>query len=256
MPGAPRIAAPVFAAIPPSILNRFFHFPADLGKQGKKRIVDFLAHYGRRDLNHNFNALRTLWSEDERRNVYAGPFKSLAGDTWMATERDQDKNGPFLDRLLKLHYDEWLQDWALIRQDKNTMAHSLEYRLPFLDHRLIELAFSMPAHLKINGGTDKYIERRLADKVFPEHIARRPKIPFYLPVEYFLDQPQFNTLVDECLNQGAVQKRGYFDPKQVTLLIARMHQTREFIYCKQVVSLVILELWHRIFVDRSIHFGP
>jgi asparagine synthase (glutamine-hydrolysing) len=253
-PGITSMAAPVFAMTPVSILNKFFAFPADLGSQGKKRIVEFLARYSGRDLNHNFNALRTLWSEDERRDAYTPEFKHKATESWMANEREQDKNGPFLDRLLKLQYDEWLQDWALIRQDKNTMAHSLEYRLPFLDHRLIELAFTMPANMKINGKTDKFIERRLADKVFPPHIARRAKIPFYLPVEYFLDQPQFRRLVDDCLNESAVKKRGYFQPKKIKALIDVMNQTREFVYCKQVVSLVILELWHRVFIDREYRF--
>ncbi|MEI6537864.1 MAG: asparagine synthase C-terminal domain-containing protein, partial [Verrucomicrobiaceae bacterium] len=253
-PGITGLGALAFQVIPHSILNKAFVFPADLGSQGKKRIVDFLRNYTKRDLNHNFNALRTLWSEDERRDTYSENFKSLATESWMANEKEKDKNGPFLDRLLKLQYDEWLQDWALIRQDKNTMAHSLEYRLPFLDHRLIELAFTMPAHLKINGKTDKFIERQLADKVFPPHIARRTKIPFYLPVEYFLDKPQFKNLVADTLNEEAVKKRGYFDPKKVSRLLENMHSTREFVYCKQVVSLVVLELWHRVFIDRSIRF--
>ncbi len=253
-PGITGLAAPLFAATPPGILNKFFTFPADLGSQGKKRIVDFLRQYGSRDLNHNFNALRTLWSQDERRDLYTDQFKHRVSDAWMGMERQDDKKGPFLDRLLKLQYDEWLQDWALIRQDKNTMAHSLEYRLPFLDHRLIEFAFTLPAHLKINGNTDKFIERKLADKVFPAHIARRKKIPFYLPVEYFVDQPAFKTLVDECLNETAVKKRGYFDPAKVFNLREKMTKTREFVYCKQVMSLVVLELWHRVFVDRSLRF--
>ncbi|CAN5847183.1 asparagine synthase (glutamine-hydrolyzing) [soil metagenome] len=255
IPGVTAMAAPVFQMTPASILNKFFAFPADLGSQGKKRVVDFLRHYTKRDLNHNFNALRTLWSQDERRDAYTDGFKHLATDDWMAVEKDKDKGGPFLDRLLKLQYDEWLQDWALIRQDKNTMAHSLEYRLPFLDHRLIELAFTMPAHLKINGKTDKYIERKLADKVFPPHIARRAKIPFYLPVEYFLDKPQFKQLVADTLNEDVVKKRGYFEPKKITALIEKMNRTREFVFCKQVVSLVVLELWHQVFIDRSIRFS-
>lgn len=252
--GITGLGALAFQMIPHALLNKAFVFPADLGSQGKKRIVDFLKNYNSRDLNHNFNALRTLWSEDERRNTYSDNFKSLATESWMANEKEKDKNGPFLDRLLKLQYDEWLQDWALIRQDKNTMAHSLEYRLPFLDHRLIELAFTMPAHLKINGKTDKFIERQLADKVFPPHIARRKKIPFYLPVEYFLDKPQFKNLVADTLNEESVKKRGYFDPKMVKRLLENMRTTREFVYCKQVVSLVVLELWHRVFIDRSIRF--
>jgi len=254
IPGATQLGALAFKTIPHSVLNKLFVFPADLGSQGKKRVVDFLQQYTKRDLNHNFNALRTLWAQDERRDIYSDRLKAQANESWMANEKDKDKNGPFLDRLLKLQYDEWLQDWALIRQDKNTMAHSLEYRLPFLDHRLIELAFTMPAHLKINKGTDKYIERKLADKVFPQHIARRPKIPFYLPVEYFLDKPQFKALVADTLNEEAVKKRGLFDPKRVTALIGVMQRTREFVFCKQVVSLVMLELWHRVFVDRSIRF--
>lgn len=254
LPFAPPLGALAFQVTPHALLNKFFTFPADLGSQGKKRVIDFLSKYNGRDLNHNFNALRTLWSQDERQDVYSAGLKHLATEAWMANEKDKDKNGPFLDRLLKLQYDEWLQDWALIRQDKNTMAHSLEYRLPFLDHRLIELAFKMPAHLKINGKTDKFIERKLADKVFPPHIARRTKIPFYLPVEYFLDQPQFKELVNETLSETAVAKRGYFEPKKVTALLDNMRRTREFVYCKQVMSLVVLELWHQVFVDKAYKF--
>ena len=255
LPFAPKLGAAAFQVIPHALLNKFFVFPADLGSQGKKRIVEFLSGYNSRDLNHNFNALRTLWSQDERHDVYTDAFKSQANESWMANEKEKDKHGPFLDRLLKLQYDEWLQDWALIRQDKNTMAHSLEYRLPFLDHRLIELAFTMPAHLKNDGKGDKIIERRLADKIFPPHIARRTKIPFYLPVEFFLDKPQFKGLVADCLNEDAVKRRGYFDPKKVSHLIQKMHTTREFVFCKQVVSLLILELWHRVFVDKSYKFN-
>src|SRR5215469_11029216 len=255
IPGITSLGSLGVAALPHELLNKFFTFPADLGSQGKKRVVEFLRLYRRRDLNHNFNALRTLWSQDERRDIYTDSLKTQACEDWMANENEKDKDGPFLDRLLKLQYGEWLQDWALIRQDKNTMAHSLEYRLPYLDHRLIELAFTMPAHLKINQGTDKYIERKLADKIFPPHIARRTKIPFYLPVEYFLDEPQFKNLVADTLNEEAMRKRGYFDPKKVTSLLQRMRTTREFVFCKQVVSLLMLELWHRVFVDRTIRFG-
>ena len=171
-PAAP-LAGNILKAIPHQVLNQFFHFPADLGSQGKKRGVDFLLNYRRRHLMANFYALRTLWSEEERRTLYAPSMKDFAGESWIPHERPVPpgsprslEQAPMLDRLLRLQFDEWLQDWALIRQDKNTMAHSLEYRLPFLDHRLIELAFRMPPHLKLRGRTDKWIERRLADKAF------------------------------------------------------------------------------------------
>jgi asparagine synthase (glutamine-hydrolysing) len=249
------VMLPGLKLTPWKLLNILSSFPAALGAKGKKRLVDFLKHYDRRDLNENVNALRTLWSHDERREIYSDEFKSLASEAWMNRERESDKVGPFLDRLLKLQYDEWLQDWALIRQDKNTMAHSLEYRLPFLDHRLIECAFTLPPHLKISGRRDKVIERRLAEKIFPRRIARRTKLPFYLPVEFFFDHPEFKALVAETLNERQIKQRGYFDPKRVAALIESMNRTREFVYCKQVMSLVILELWHRVFIDRAYDFA-
>ena len=59
----------------------------------------------------------------------------------------------------------------------------------------------------------------------------------------------------DTLNAGQLKKRGYFNPKKVAALIEAMNRTREFVYCKQVMSLVILELWHRAFVDKQYFFG-
>ena len=73
-------------------------------------------------------------------------------------------------------------------------------------------------------------------------------------MEYFLDKPQFKQLVSDTLNETAVKKRGYFDPKKVAALLDNMHRTREFVYCKQVMSLVVLELWHQVFVDKAYRF--
>ncbi|MBL9151300.1 MAG: asparagine synthase (glutamine-hydrolyzing) [Verrucomicrobiales bacterium] len=246
---------PGFHATPMGILNKFFQFPADLGKGGKKRIGQFLAGYRRRDLRQNYTMLRTLWSQDERHDIYAPGFKSRATESWIAPElpADRDSGAPFLDRLLKLQYDEWLQDWALIRQDKNTMAHSLEIRLPFLDHHLIELAFQMPPHLKANLKRDKIIERQLAAKLLPPAVTNRPKNPFFLPMDYFYTNPKIRELIDLTLNADAVKKRGYFDPARVRALVDGMARG-EFIGLKQVMSLVILELWHLVFIDRQFRF--
>lgn len=246
---------PAFHATPMAVLNKFFQFPSDLGKGGKKRIGQFLAGYKRRHLRENYTILRTLWSHDERHDVYADGFKARASEDWIAPERpeDRDSSAPFLDRLLKLQYDEWLQDWALIRQDKNTMAHSLEIRLPFLDHNVIELAFSMPPHLKANLKRDKIIERRLAAKMLPPAVSNRPKNPFFLPLDYFYQNPKIRELIDLTLNADAVKKRGYFDPVKVRALVDGMARG-EFIGLKQVMSLVILELWHLVFIDRQFRF--
>ncbi len=243
-----KLAMPMLRALPVNFLNRFFVFPAKLGLQGKARLVDFMGGYRARNLFENYVALKTLWPRDARAAAYTSQFKQLATDAWIPPLRDNA--GRFLDRLLKIQWDEWLQDWCIIRQDKNTMAHSLEVRLPFLDHHLIELAFRVPPSLKNNGLRDKIIERKIASKILPRQVTRRRKNPFFLPMEFFFEHPQIRRLIAETLNEAQVRKRGYFEPAYVKKLLGLL-ETREFIYLKQVMALVILELWHRIFIDNE-----
>ncbi|HEY5707640.1 MAG TPA: asparagine synthase (glutamine-hydrolyzing) [Terrimicrobiaceae bacterium] len=243
-----RIAMPMLRALPVDFLNKFFVFPAKLGQQGKARLVDFMGGYPHRNLFENYVALKTLWPRDARTAAYTSQFKELATDKWIPPVRED--SGAFLDRLLKLQWDEWLQDWCIIRQDKNTMAHSLEIRLPFLDHNLIELAFRVPPRLKNNGLRDKIIERKIAAKLLPRQVTHRKKNPFFLPMEFFFAHPQIRRLIADTLNENQVRKRGYFEPAYVKNLLGLM-ETREFIYLKQVMALVILELWHKIFIDNE-----
>lgn len=243
-----RLAMPILRGIPVDFLNKFFIFPARLGRQGKARIVDFMDGYRRRNLFENYVSLKTLWPRDARAAAYTSEFKRLATDSWIPPLRDH--SGLFLDRLLKIQWDEWLQDWCIIRQDKNTMAHSLEIRLPFLDHNLIELAFRVPPRLKNNGLRDKIIERKIAAKLLPRKVTQRRKNPFFLPMEFFFEHPQIRGLIAETLNEAQVRKRGYFDSTYVKALLEKM-ETREFVYLKQVMALVILELWHRVFIDKE-----
>jgi asparagine synthase (glutamine-hydrolysing) len=241
-------AMPVLRALPVEFLTKFFVFPAKLGRQGKARVVEFLDGYARRNLFENYVTLKTLWPRAAREALYTAPYKALATEAWIPPVRDP--GGRFLDRLLKLQWDEWLQDWCIIRQDKNAMAHSLEVRLPFLDHRLIEQAFRVPPHLKNNGLRDKIIERRIARNLLPPEVTRRKKNPFFLPMEFFFEHPQIRRLIADTLNDDQIRRRGYFEPAAVRALVERM-PAREFVCLKQVMSLVILELWHRAFLDRS-----
>ncbi|HEY5812045.1 MAG TPA: asparagine synthase C-terminal domain-containing protein, partial [Terrimicrobiaceae bacterium] len=243
-----RVAMPMLRALPVDFLNNFFIFPAKLGQQGKARLVDFMTNYESRNLFENYVALKTLWPREARAAAYTAQFKQLATDQWIPPVRD--RSGAFLDRLLKIQWDEWLQDWCIIRQDKNTMAHSLEIRLPFLDHNLIELAFRLPPHLKNNALRDKIVERKIASKLLPRQVTHRKKNPFFLPMEFFFEHPQIKGLIADTLNENQLRKRGYFDPGYVRNLLKLM-ETREFVYLKQVMALVILELWHRVFIDNE-----
>ncbi|HSA54758.1 MAG TPA: asparagine synthase-related protein, partial [Gemmatimonadaceae bacterium] len=91
--------------------------------------------------------------------------------------------------------------------------------------------------------------REYARRLLPPEDARRRKRPFYVPLERFLREPRFVEMVDDALDARVVRERGYFRPAAVTRLRDRL-RGGEFIYAKQVFSLLSLELWHRIMVDR------
>jgi asparagine synthase (glutamine-hydrolysing) len=235
-------------ALPVDLLDKAFIYPAHLGKRGQAKTADYLRHFGRRNLNENYIALRALFDLPERRGLYAEGFRERATEAWIRTPPDAD--APFLDRLLALQFDDWLQDNLLLRQDKNTMAHSLELRCPFLDHRLIELAFEMPPRFKVRGLVDKWVERELGRRWLPAANVKRSKNPFYFPLEYFHQSGAIQDLIAMTLDPTRVASRGYFDPAAVRHLVEQM-ATGEFLYLKQVMSLVILELWHMIFIDKQ-----
>ncbi|MEO8082920.1 MAG: asparagine synthase (glutamine-hydrolyzing) [Ardenticatenales bacterium] len=259
VPGAfnRRVVAEAVRRAPVDLLDRFFTFPANLGREGRARVADFLAGYDQRGLYGNYTWLRTLFSPADRDALYSDAFRDAPKlDTLAAHEAYQagrpladPRSAPFLDRLLALQFDDWLQDFALLRQDKSSMAHSLELRLPFLDADLVDLSFRLPRTAKVRGLRDKVIERTWAERVLPPENTRRKKNPFYLPAEFFFDQPSVARLIDATLSPDAVRRRGYFDPQAVAALLGRMADGREFLVVKQVMALVILELWHQIFID-------
>jgi asparagine synthase (glutamine-hydrolysing) len=242
-----RGAAALLQAAPVGLLDRFFVYPAYLGERGKAKTVDYLRGYYDRDLAQSYVTLRALFDPGERARLYAPALRAQAGWSWLHRPRG---GGPFLDRLLRLQYDDWLQDNLLLRQDKNTMAFSLELRCPFLDHRLIEQAFRLPTRDKVRGLRDKWIERELGRKWLPADNVRRSKNPFYLPLEYFHEHSEIRELIRLTLDPARVRRRGWFDPDAVAALVAQM-ASGEFLYLKQVLSLVILELWCMVFLEKQ-----
>jgi asparagine synthase (glutamine-hydrolysing) len=119
------------------------------------------------------------------------------------------------------------------------MAHSLEYRAPFLDHRLINFAFTLPDSQKITRRQDKHIWRQLAARHLPKAITHRPKQPFYLPLENPAWRTPFLEMARDILSPNTLANHPFLNPKSITPLF----QTTTFLPLKQLASLLILQLW-------------
>jgi asparagine synthase (glutamine-hydrolysing) len=147
-----------------------------------------------------------------------------------------------------LYYDQkvWLPDDLLVKADKMTMAASLELRVPFLDHKIVEWAWRVPPSLKIDGGVGKVLLRRsFADRI-PPAILARDKVGFSVG-----GGAQFTEQVGVQAQHLLVDERaldGLLDPGFIARLVQR-HRRRDEDLTEPLMALVVLGWWRRIFLS-------
>ena len=156
-------------------------------------------------------------------------------------------DGP-LEKMQYVDTKTWLPDDLLIKADRMTMANSIELRVPFLDHKLLEYAACLPSHQKVRGFEMKYLLKKSLAKYVPAEILRRRKEGFPNPSVTWLADDLKDVVSDILLDSKSIS-RGYFKRKAVEELIERNSRSRS--YTAEIFSLVVLELWHRTFVDRQ-----
>ncbi len=239
---------PLAGLVPASLMNLAFRYPAYLGDRGKLKALDYLEMAGSGDLDRGYRHLISLFDGRETEWIYTPEFDAQLRDAGRLWEAPFDREGPRFDQLLRLQFGHWLPDNMLLRNDKMSMAHAVEGRVPYLDHELVEFAFRLPRKLRLRRMTGKYILRRLAERLLPRATAQRRKMPFYVPIENYFEQADFVALMDDVLGEASVRRRGIFRPEAIANLRASMH-ARDFLLVKQAFSLITLELWFRAFVD-------
>ena len=135
----------------------------------------------------------------------------------------------------------------LVKVDITSMANSLEARSPFLDHEVMEFAARLPVEIKFRGGRLKsLLKRAFADLLPPENVNRR-KMGFGVPVGQWFRGPMRELLRDALLSSQSI-KRGYFREPEVRRLVEE-HQERRADNSFQLWNLLLLELWHREFLE-------
>lgn len=161
------------------------------------------------------------------------------------------RNTRSLDNLAKMLYIDtktWLPDDLLIKADKMTMANSIELRVPFLDHKVLEFAASIPSNYKLKGFTTKYILKETIKDDVPKEILNRKKTGFPVPYESWLRNDLKDFVIDILMDKKTIA-RGYFDEKTILQIVN--DNVKFGIYAKEVFSLIILELWHRVFIEAE-----
>ena len=127
-----------------------------------------------------------------------------------------------------------------------SMAASVESRVPFLDHKLVEFTSRLPERLKLRGWTTKYVLRKAMKGVLPEAILSRPKMGFPVPIGKWFRGP-YRSIINEYVLSGRALSRGIFQEVMVRSLVNR-HDAGED-HSERLWTLVNFEMWQRQFID-------
>ena len=239
---------PLLRAAPADLLDTFFDYPGRLGNEGKDKLVDFLSIIGRSTDAQKYRFLVSLFGAGDRSRLLADQPDAdvdLIQDDGLDAVSTDRMNG-----VLALQFRDWLPDDILMKQDKISMAVSLEARIPFMDHKLVELLMSMPYALKTRRGSTKRLIRKYLSGIGLDSPARRRKFAFYIPIDKYMRQEPLKGMLEELLSERSVRKRGLFRWEAVQALLPEKSGSG-FVRAKQVMSLAMLEMWFRIFMDRE-----
>jgi asparagine synthase (glutamine-hydrolysing) len=200
----------------------------------------------------------SLFTPGDKEELLSGSLRRVLTDydpfTTFRKHFDRVQEIEPLDRILYVDLKTWLPNDILVKMDRMAMANSLEVRSPLLDHKVIEFAASLPPDLKYRGRISKYFLKRYTERRAPASVIHRPKMGFSVPLAAWLRRDLRSSAMELILSDRSVE-RGYFRPERLRELWRR-HQEGVGDHSHQLWALMMLELWHRLFVDETPSAGP
>jgi asparagine synthase (glutamine-hydrolysing) len=193
----------------------------------------------------------TFFRRDDMKKLFRPEVYELLAqyEPWRAkAEYLESSNCHWLSNLQGLDMKNYLPLDILTKVDRMSMAHSIETRVPLLDHKLVEFAATIPPEMNLRGGTTKYVLKRAMRGILPESIIDRPKRGFAVPLGYWF-RGKLGAYVRDLLLGDTSRHRGFFDGRYIENLVSR-HERGENLDL-QLWTLISFELWSRTFLDRG-----
>jgi asparagine synthase (glutamine-hydrolysing) len=200
------------------------------------RYVDSLCHFSE-------ESKRKVLSERSRRLVSKHDSRE-AFTSLFAVPVSPDR----LDHLLYLDSKTYLPGDILTKVDRMTMAHSIEARVPLLDHKLIDFVQTIPASFKLRGRQTKTILKQAVSGLIPEEIIHRPKQGFAVPINRWFNC-ELRDFLHDTLSDRRTRERGLLNQHAVNALLDEHSRGRRD-NAQSLWALLTLELWHRGFIDE------
>jgi asparagine synthase (glutamine-hydrolysing) len=194
----------------------------------------------------NFTETHKRRLMNERRRSAGNPSGEIAR-AWHAEALDRQPSMDYLNRMIYLEFKSRLPELLLMRVDKMSMATSVEARVPFLDHRMVEYSMRIPVGLKIRNGEPKYILKKAVEGIIPNNIIYRKKQGFAAPVNEWLRNEWSGFAKDKLLNSFFVRE-GYFNREFIVNLLTDHHDGKRN-EGQNIWNLLNLTLWHEHWLE-------
>ncbi|MBI5180249.1 MAG: asparagine synthase (glutamine-hydrolyzing) [Nitrospirae bacterium] len=233
-----NLILPIVSALPDlsnglPVLNRAKRFVKIAHLEGSSRYIEMISFF----------------SQDERRKLFASDFLNL-----IEIERPENEakalfkriaTQPLLSQTLLFDQQRYLTGDLLVLTDRISMAHSLEVRVPFLDHVFLESAMTIPPELKIRKSAKKYILKKAVSNLLPPKILHRGKRGFSVPLAEWI-RGELREVVSDHLSNGSLKDIPYLNNMEVQRILTD-HLACRYNYENQIWALLIFVLWYKRF---------
>lgn len=230
-----------------NLVRKVIHAGSFSASLHRKLEHTFLVRDGNSWPSFYYDNFFSAFSADEQHGLLTPDALATAGDAYASSMRAwNSSSGDLLHRLLYADINSYLIE-LLMKQDQMSMAASIESRVPFLDHKLVEFTAKIPAQYSIEGMAGKFVLKRAVEDLLPQELVYRKKMGFPTPWDYWLAGPQLDDL-ERTLLEPRSTERGLFRPEAVRRLFAE-HRAKSRDHGNRIWRLLNFELWQRIFID-------
>jgi asparagine synthase (glutamine-hydrolysing) len=218
------------------------------GARGK----NFLRHVAR-DAQGRYLDSVTFYHADERAALLSPDVRARLGaweaEAFFRAPFERLDGLPFPAQMMAFDFETYLPEDCLTKVDRMSMAHSIESRVPLLDHHVVEFAATLPAAMKIQAGRRKHLLKQLAYRLVPREMLDRPKQGFGVPIGHWF-RGSLRDVFGDILSAPSTRQRGYFDTAFVDRMLQE-HLSGKREHSLRLWQLLVFELWHRQYVDRA-----
>ncbi|HET7219798.1 MAG TPA: asparagine synthase (glutamine-hydrolyzing) [Vicinamibacterales bacterium] len=213
------------------------NFLRHVAQDSRGRYVESVSFFQRDEMNALLTLdLRRAIAGDHDQYDPASRFDRFASLSWPS-------------QMMRFDIETYLPEDILTKVDRMSMAHSIESRVPLLDHEVVSFAASLPAEMKILDGDRKRVLKKAAASVLPAGVLTRRKQGFGVPIGVWF-RGRLRDFVADTLQSQQARERGYFQPRFVDRVI-REHVAGQRDHTLRLWQLLMFELWHQTYLDNT-----